>query len=348
MGAPPVIFLNPPVLLIGLAVVAVIVLGLAGHAGRRRRLARFLGGERAARRLSGSDLYRLRLERILLLAFAALMAAAAASQPRWTVDSSPPPLPRRVVLAIDVSASMQTVDASPTRLARGLEVAGELIEHLGGDQVGLLVFAGTPYPIAPPTRDHEALRYFLTALSPTMASAHDPGSLLAVGIRDGAALAGVGDEPAAERFVVLIGDGETPEAASALVAEVGSIWAEGTRVHAIGVGTAEGGAMVMPQATYQFGGPVVDESGLPAISRMNEPLLQRIAEVGGGRYAAAADAGALEALYASFDVGASIPFWARHEPAVLFVLAALAGLLIESVLDVRLPRRAGASRRRTA
>ncbi len=348
MGAPPVIFLNPPVLLVGLAVVAVIVVGLARHAGRRRRLARFLGGERAARRLSGSDLYRLRLERILLLAFAALTAAAAASQPRWTVDPAPPPLPRNVVLAIDVSASMQTVDASPTRLARGLQLAGELIEFLEGDEVGLLLFAGAPYPIAPPTRDHEALRYFLTALSPTMASAHDPGSLLAVGIRQGAALAREGDEREVERFVVLIGDGETSEAENALFAEAQATWAEGTRVHTIGVGTAEGGAMLMPQATYQFGGPVVDESGMPAISRMDEPLLQRIAEAGGGRYAGAADSGALEALYASFEFETAVPFWARHEPVVFLVLAALTGLLIESILDVRLPGRAAPSRRRTA
>lgn len=348
MGAPPVIFLNPVVLLVGLAVVAVTVLGLSRQAGRRRRLARFLGGERAARRLSGSDLYRLRIERIVLLAFAALAAAAAASEPRWTVDPGPPPPPRSIVLAIDVSASMQAVDASPTRLARGLEVARELIGRLEGEEFGLLLFAGTPYPLAPPTRDHAALRYFLTALGPTMASAHDPGSLLGVGIREGAALAGEGDEPGVDRFVVLIGDGETPEAETVLLAEAEASRAGGTRVHTIGVGTAEGGVMVMPQATYQFGGPVVDDSGVPAISRMNESLLQGIADAGGGRYADAADAGALEALYASFEVETAVPFWARHEPVVLLVLAALAGLLTESLLDVRLGRRAEAPRRGTA
>ena len=348
MGAPPVIFLNPAVLLVGLAVAAVAVFGLARHAVRRRRLARYLGGERAARRLSGADLYRLRLERILLLAFAALAAAAAGSDPQWSTDPTPPPTPRRIVLAIDVSASMQALDTSPTRLARGLEVARELIARFEGDEIGLLLFAGTPYPIAPPTSDHEALDYFLTALGPAMASAHDPGSLLAVGIREGAALAGTPDEARTERFVVLIGDGETPEPEGVLLAAAAASLAGGTRVHAIGVGTAGGGEMVMPQATYQFGGPVVDETGAPVISRMNGPLLESVAAAGGGSYARADDAGALEALYSSFDLEAVAPLWARHDPAVFFVLLALAGLLIESLLDARLRKGDTPWRRRTA
>ena len=344
MGASPVIFLNPSVLLVGLAVAAVAVFGLARHAVRRRRLARYLGGERAARRLSGADLYRLRLERVLLLGFAALAAAAAGSDPQWSADTTPPPAPRRIVLAIDVSASMQALDTSPTRLARGLEVARELIGRLEGDEIGLLLFAGTPYPIAPPTSDHEALDYFLTALGPAMASAHDPGSLLAVGIREGAALA---DGAETERFVVLIGDGETPEPEGVLLAAAEASLARGTRIHAIGVGTPGGGEMVMPQATYQFGGPVVDETGAPVLSRMNGPLLESVAAAGGGSYARADDAGALEALYSSFDLETAVPLWARHEPVVFFVLAALAGLLVESLLDARLRKGNAPWRRKT-
>lgn len=345
MGASPVIFLNPSVLLVGLAVAAVAVFGLARHATRRRRLARYLGGERAAQRLSGADLYRLRFERILLLAFAALAAAAAGSDPQWSADPTPPPAPRRIVLAVDVSASMQALDTAPTRLARGLEVARELIGRLEHDEIGLLLFAGTPYPIAPPTSDHEALDYFLTALGPAMASAHDPGSLLAVGIREGVALA---EGAETEQFVVLIGDGETPEPEGMLLAAAEASLAQGTRIHAIGVGTPGGGEMVMPQATYQFGGPVVDETGAPVISRMNGPLLESVAAAGGGSYARADDAAALEALYSSFDLDAAIPLWARQEPVVFFVLAALAGLLVESLLDARLRKGDAPWRRKTA
>lgn len=344
MGASPVIFLNPSVLLVGLAVAVVAVFGLARHAVRRRRLARYLGGERAAQRLSDADLYRLRLERVFLLAFAALAAAAAGSDPQWSAGTTPPPAPRRIVLAIDVSASMQALDTSPTRLARGLEVARELVGRLEGDEIGLLLFAGTPYPIAPPTSDHDALDYFLTALDPVMASAHDPGSLLAVGIREGAALA---DEAETERFVVLIGDGETPESEGVLLAAAEASLARGTRIHAIGVGTPGGGEMVMPQATYQFGGPVVDETGAPVISRMNGPLLESVAAAGGGSYARADDAGALEALYSSFDLETAGPLWARHEPVVFFLLAALAGLLVESLLDTPLRKGNAPWRRKT-
>lgn len=345
MGVGAVIFLNPSIVLVGVAVLAVTALGLGRHALRRRRLAQFLGGARAARRLSGTDLYRLRLERILLLGIAAVAVACAAANPEWVVDPAPSPPVRSVVLAIDMSASMQAADGSPTRLARALEVAQASIERLENAHVGLILFAGSPYSLAPPTRDHEVLRYFLTALSPTMASAHDPGSLLAVGIREAAAAAPIVQEPDAELSVILIGDGETSEAEATLVAEAEAALARGIRVHTVGVGTLEGSAMVMPQATYQFGGPVVGEDGAPAISRMNEPLLQRVADAGGGRYADARDPGALEELYESFETQAAAPFWARYEPALLFILVALSSLLIESLLDVRLPRRAVAADR---
>ena len=340
-------FLNPAFLMFGVALAILVVLALGRHARRRRRLAQFLGGKRAVRRLSGSNLYRLRVERILLLGLAGLAIAAAAAEPRWQAEPTPPPV-RTVVVAIDLSASMQASDVSPTRLAQAIELADELIQTLESDRVGLLLFGGSTYPLAPPTHDHGALRYFLTGLTPTMASAYDPGTLISVGIREAAALAVADGEPDSERSIILIGDGEAAEAEAAVLAEVRAAADQGIAIHAIGMGTAQGGEMVMPQATYQVGGQVVDPSGVPAISRLNEPLLERIAEAGSGRYAHAANEAALRDLHRFFEAQEAVPPWARYELTFLFILAALAGLLIESLLDVRLPGRAAAPVRRIA
>ncbi len=338
-------FVNPEFLLIGIVMAMLVVLALWSHARRRHRLGQFLGGQPAVRRLSGSNLYRLRVERIVLLALAALAIAGAAAEPRWQIEPVPAPTIKNIVLAIDVSASMQASDVSPTRLAQAIEVAGELIQTLDGDRVGLLLFGGSTYPLAPPTIDHAVLHYFLTGLSPTMASAYDPGTLLSVGISEAATLVETNAEPESERAIVLIGDGETDESEAAVLSAVRVAADRGIGIHAIGMGTDEGGEMVLPRATYQVGGQVEDAAGAPAISRINELLLQRIAETGSGRYAYAGDDSELRSLNSFFEAGESAPLGARYELTFLFILVALSGLLFESLLDIRRPRRAAPVRR---
>jgi Ca-activated chloride channel family protein len=344
-----VTFVEPVFLPVGAAVTLVVVLAMLRHARRRRRLAVFLGGSSAARRLSRSDLYRLRVERMLLLGVATLAVAGAAAEPRWMQAEGPTPI-RSVVVAIDVSASMQASDVSPTRLARAVEVAGELVGTLGSDRVGLVLFSGTTYPLAPPTPDHRVIRHLLSGVSPTMASAHDPGTLLGVAIRDAAALSTRSGAPEDERWIVLIGDGDTSEAEDVVLAEARAASESGIRIHVVGVGTDQPSEMFMPRAPYQLGGPVLDERGAPATARMNERLLERLAEAGGGGYAHSSDANALTGLHESFARPApSGPWWARYDHVTLLIVVALAGLLVESMFDLRVPTwRAAPAGRRTA
>jgi len=347
MGSRPVTFLNPAFLPLGVALLILVVLAMRHHAGRRRRLAQFLGGNRAAQRLSESDLYRLHVERILLLGLASLALGGAAAEARWQVDPMPPP-PRSVVVAIDVSVSMQASDVLPTRLGEAVEVASDLVRTLGDDRVGLLLFAGSTYSLAPPTTDHSVLSYFLSNLPSALASAYDPGTLFSAALRDGVALALGSGEPSAERAIVLIGDGEVDETEEAIFEEVSAAVDQGISVYTIGVGTDEGGEMIVPRATYQFGGPVVDADGTPVTSQLNEELLESIAEVGGGRYAHASDSGALRDLHGAFDAPGLAGPSARYQLTLLLMFAALAGLFIESLLDIRLRGRAAAPARRIA
>lgn len=349
MGARAVTFLNPFALALGAALATLVALALWRHGRRRRRLATFLGGSRAALRLSGSNLHRFRIERIALLSLATLAVAAAAAEPRWRLPERSEPI-RSAVLAIDVSASMQASDVAPARLARGVQVAAELLDQFGDGRVGLLLFAGSAYPVAPLTPDRAALRYFLTGVTPTMASAHDPGTLLALGMREAAGFWTTEREPLEDRWIILISDGEAAEEESAVLAAAREARDRGIRVHAIGVGTAEGSGMLMPAAPYQLGGPVVDENGVPATSRLQEDLLRGIVEAGGGLYAHADDASALESQQRSLRPATDgEPWWVRYDQTLLLILVALAGLLVESLLDLRLPSRPWRSReRRTA
>jgi len=365
MGAGPVTFLDPWLLQVGVGLTALVLVGLRSHAGRRRRLADFIGGRRAVDRLSRSNLYRLRVERTLLLGIGGLALAAAAAEPHWSGSPELPPV-KSVILAIDVSASMQAADVAPTRLARAVEVAGELLDALEDHRVGLLLFAGTGYPIAPPSHDHRALRFLMEGVTPTIASAYDPGSLLSVAIEEGVSLLerraplaveadplAVGADPVAqeragERLIVLVTDGETGESDEDVSRAVEVAVEAGIGIHTIGVGTEQGAGMIIPASAYQFGGPVLDVTGAPSTSRLREPPLRDVAAAGGGRYANARSGAQLRALTGELQASGSIPEqnpdderpgWARYDLPFLLGLGALVLILIESLLDMTLPER---------
>ena len=386
--------LNPDLLQIGLVLTFLALVGLWAHAGRRRRLAEFLGGRRAVDRLSPSDLLRLRIERIVLLTLGGVAAALAAAEPRVTaslIDTAPAgPPPKDVVIAIDVSASMQAGDVPPTRLARAVEVGQGLMEAIGDEhRVGLLLYAGTGYPIAPPTHDHGAMRFILSGVVSTIASAQDPGSLLSVGLSEGVALlqhvpveegeaaaldsasvtagnpdtgadslvaspsapapAGTESAPASpapgrigERILVIIGDGEAGEPEEAVQEALAAAAEAGVTVHTIGVGTTGGSGMLMPAGRYQLGGAIVDETGVRAVSHLEEARLRGVASSGGGTYVGANDVSGLAQLGSALgDPGApdqvatpeALPFWVQYDLVLALGIAALSFIFLESVLD---------------
>lgn len=333
------IFLYPVFFQLGAGVALLIILGFVSHARRRRRLANFLGGRRGARRVSASNLYRLRIERIVLLVSAVLALAGAATEPGWLGGEGglAAPQPRTsVVLAIDVSASMQATDLFPTRLAQAVQIAGEVLERAEGTRVGLLLFAGKGYTLAPPTEDIEALTFLLRGVTPTIVSAQDPGSLLSAGIQDATTLLSAQDGMGA-RAVVLISDGEAGEANEEIMAAVRDARADGVSVHTVGVGTLQGGEMLLPRGTYQMGGLVLDITGAPGISRLQEPLLQRIAQEGGGEYARAEDSAALRRMYRALQPGVQQqmvgPYLAGSDLTFVLASAGLLLLLLDSLLE---------------
>jgi len=355
MGARALIFTDPSLLFIGAALTGLVLVGLWSHGARRRRLARFLGGQRALDRLSRADMYRFGVRRSLLLGFAGLALAGAAADPHPAELPEPIPPVKRAILAIDVSASMQAADAEPTRLALAASVAHRLVDDMEGQQVGLLLYAGRSYPMAPPTRDLDAIRFLLSGVAPTIASSYDPGTLMSVAIEESMALlarpvdstAVVAGAPPPEQMIILVSDGDSSEPDEALAEAAARASEAGIAVHAVGIGTAEGDGMIMPRGTYQMGGAVLDDRGVPGRSSLSEGTLRRIVSGGGGRYANAGSVQDLEALDAELrsptvapdpDPADAPPTWAAYDIPFLLGTFALALVLLESLLDVTLPR----------
>lgn len=66
-----------------------------------------------------------------------------------------------LLIALDLSASMNAEDVKPSRLEKAKYEINRLIERLNGDRVGLIVFTGEAYLQSPMTLDYSALQLFL-------------------------------------------------------------------------------------------------------------------------------------------------------------------------------------------
>ena len=141
-----------------------------------------------------------------------------------------------LVFAVDISRSMLAEDVSPNRLQRSVREARRLIEDLGGDRLGLLAFAGQSYILAPLTVDGGAIRMYLDALDPDLASSG--GSNLRAVLAQGAELLGATTD-AADRVLVLFTDGEAHDTLPDIVAQAAALEAAGVRLIVVAEGRPE-------------------------------------------------------------------------------------------------------------
>jgi Ca-activated chloride channel family protein len=220
-------------------------------------------------------LRRLKLALVLLALAAVVLALARPGWGRKVIERERSGVD--LMVALDVSRSMLAADADDTnRLTVARAALRRLLEGLGGDRVGLVLFAGEAHLAAPLTRDHTALARVLDAASPDAVSA--PGSNLGAAIQ----LAREGFDRASQgpRALLVLSDGEQlqgdAEAAARLAAQ------DGIRVHAAGVGSALGARV--PRHPDAGSGFALNPLGREVVSRRDEQQLRRLAAAGGGLY----------------------------------------------------------------
>ncbi|RHW76983.1 VWA domain-containing protein [Colwellia sp. RSH04] len=124
--------------------------------------------------------------------------------PTWQQQPSPfsennAPL----IIALDVSETMEQNDIQPSRLLRAKQKILQLLELRGDTKTALIAYAGSAHTVMPITNDREMIRHFLDVLTPNLmpikgkipqtvlpladsllASSQVPGTLLMIG--DGA------------------------------------------------------------------------------------------------------------------------------------------------------------------
>lgn len=207
------------------------------------------------------------------LLWALLLAAMAG--PRWDATDVRLFHPgNNMLILLDISRSMQVDDVSPSRLGRARQEVQDLIVNDHTVRLGLIAFASVPHVVSPITEDTYTILNALPALSTDLASLQ--GSRLQMALdRAENLLAGLPEDSA--RSILLISDGDFDE--PDLPERIRKLAESGIRFHVLGIGTADGGRVPAPR-----GGWVLDRTGAPVVSALNEPLLESLAEAGGGTY----------------------------------------------------------------
>ncbi len=182
-----------------------------------------------------------------------------------------------LVIALDVSNSMNAEDIKPTRLERSKQAIYRLIDRLQGDRIGLIVFAGKAYVQLPITTDYGAAKLFLQSINSSVV----PTQGTAIGSAISLAVDAIGDSAKKNTAIVVITDGENHE--DDAIEEAANAAENGIIVHTIGMGSP-GGA---PIPVYHKGtrvGFMQDEGGSTVVTKLDAESLQKIADAGKGKF----------------------------------------------------------------
>lgn len=179
-----------------------------------------------------------------------------------------------IIIALDISNSMNAKDISPSRLEKSKRFISDFIRTRKGDQVGLIYFAGSAFLQIPLTTDVSAVEMFARAANTNMAGTQGTNIGEAIDL----ALKSV-QEPH-QRALILISDGEDhDDKALGMAAKAKEA---GWNVFTIAVGT-DAGSMV-PIAEDGHEAYIYDDQGNPVISIVNIDLLKDLASKGGGAF----------------------------------------------------------------
>jgi Ca-activated chloride channel family protein len=259
-----------------------------------------------------------------LLGLAGIVASAALAGPAWQrIDQPVFRSDQAMVVALDLSRSMDAQDIAPSRLARAkLKILGMLDRRQGG-QTALLVYTANAYTVTPLTDDADTIGALVNSLSTDIMPSR--GSYPEAGIRKGQSLleqAGVGYGE-----VLLIADGGSSPAAEKAARD---LKAAGFSLSVLGVGTREGAPI-----PRQSGGFVTDNRGSIAVARLEERGLRDLAVAGGGRFAVLTSddsdlehllSGEIRAATAASDDSMASDQWREEGPWLVLLLLPLAAL----------------------
>ncbi|WP_444941394.1 vWA domain-containing protein [Microbulbifer sp. ZKSA004] len=232
---------------------------------------------------------------LFLLILIWLLLISAAARPRWYGEPiSQPSSARDLLIAVDISGSMETPDMvingrPAMRINAVKQVVGDFVERRKGDRLGLVLFGTRAYLQAPLTYDRETVETLLKEAQIGFA-----GQGTAIGDAIGLSVKRLTQRPAEQRVLILLTDGANTagEVSPLKAAELAQ--QAGITVYTIGVGADE---MVQPGLLgSRFGSRRINPS-----RDLDSKTLKEIADKTGGRYFRAHNPQELAEIYAELD-----------------------------------------------
>ena len=210
---------------------------------------------------------------VFLLALLLLLSVLSLAGPVW--KKIPQPVFRQqsaLVIALDLSRSMDASDIKPSRLARARLKIIDILRRRKEGQTALLVYAADAFTVSPLTEDSNTIvaldKTLTTDLMPEQGSRPDRALELAVRLLHQAGIP--------HGNVLLVTDGINPSQVDDLAKQVTSA---GHRLSVLGVGTKDGAPI-----TNSGGGFVKDQRGNIVIPKLNTAALAQLARQGGGHF----------------------------------------------------------------
>lgn len=260
-----------------------------------------------------------------LLGLAGVLAATALAGPAWQRMEQPVfRTEQALVIALDLSRSMDAQDIAPSRLTRAKLKILDMLERRKSGQTALVVYSANAFTVAPLTTDTDTVASLVNSLSTDIMPSR--GSYPEVAIEKGRLLLDQAGVSFGE--VLLITDGGSSAAAIEKAKQLEEV---GYSLSILGVGTSEGAPI--PRLS---GGFVTDSRGKIAVPRLESSGLEDLAERGGGRYAElSADDRDLNVLLsgeiagsgrAASDESLATDRWHEEGPWLVLLLLPLAAL----------------------
>ena len=209
---------------------------------------------------------------VSLFFIGALAAILSLAGPTW--KKLPQPVFKQqsaLVIALDLSRSMDATDIKPSRLSRVRLKISDLLKLRKEGQTALIVYAANAFTVTPLTDDTQTIASLLSSLTTDIMPAQ--GSHGEQAIAKAEELFRNAGIPRGD--ILLVTDGADPSAQSAVEKAV----KDGYRVSVLAVGTAEGAPIPLAN-----GGFLKDASGSIVIPKLNTAALSQLAKEGHGRF----------------------------------------------------------------
>ncbi len=181
-----------------------------------------------------------------------------------------------IMIALDVSNSMNAQDIAPSRLEMAKMALARLVDKLNDDRIGMVVFAGKSYVQLPITSDYPSAKMFLQTVETGMVQTQGT----AIGSAIDLCCSSFSAQEDINRAIIVITDGENHEDDAVAAAQKAA--SQGIKVYTVGMGTAKGAPI--PVVAGQNNNFIKDKDGNIVISKIDEASLAQVARAGDGAY----------------------------------------------------------------